>query len=70
MIAISITDTGVGMDEETLQHIFSPFYTTKQTGTGLGMIITNKIMQEHGGTITIDSKANVGTTVTIAFPYQ
>lgn len=67
-IVIAITDTGSGIDEVTSQKIFDPFYTTKANGTGLGMIITNKIMQEHNGTITIDSEVNKGTTITIAFP--
>ncbi len=67
-LRIAITDTGCGIDEQTLQHIFSPFYTTKPSGTGLGMIITNKIMQEHGGQVLIESVVDVGTTITIVFP--
>lgn len=65
---ISVTDNGIGMDDTQLEHIFEPFYTTKQKGTGLGMMITNKIIREHGGTISISSTKNKGTTITIQLP--
>ena len=65
---ISIKDTGIGIPPHVLEKIFEPFYTTKSKGTGLGMMITNKIIQEHKGTITINSKENIGTEVVISFP--
>lgn len=65
---VTITDNGVGMSEALIKRIYEPFYTTKSTGTGLGMLITNKIIQEHGGTIAIESKINCGTTIKIKLP--
>ena len=65
---ISIKDTGIGIPPHVLERIFEPFYTTKSKGTGLGMMITNKIIQEHKGTINVRSEENVGTEVLISFP--
>lgn len=62
---ISITDTGPGIPEKDLKHIFDPFYTTKDHGTGLGLSITQRIIQDHGGKILIDSRIGKGTTVRI-----
>lgn len=67
-IHITISDNGIGMSESLLTRVFEPFYTTKAEGTGLGMLITNKIIQDHGGTIEIDSKVNYGTTIHIKLP--
>lgn len=69
---IEIADTGTGMDAEQLQHLFDPFYTTKRfgAGTGLGMAISKEITDRHGGTITVQSQAGQGTTVTIWLPEQ
>ena len=67
-LVISIKDTGVGIPPHVLERIFEPFYTTKSKGTGLGMMITNKIIQEHKGTITINSEENIGTEVLVSFP--
>lgn len=65
---ISIRDNGIGMSKEQMKHLFEPFYTTKQKGTGLGMMISNKIIQEHGGIIEICSEENIGTTIIIKLP--
>lgn len=70
MIAIKFKDNGRGMSQDTLNHIFDPFFTTKQTGTGLGMMISEKIVKEHGGTIQIKSEVGVGTEVSILLPYR
>lgn len=67
-IHITISDNGIGMSENLLKRIFDPFFTTKANGTGLGMLITNKIIQDHGGIIVINSKENYGTTIKIQFP--
>ncbi len=64
-VVIQISDTGCGMSEEVRQKIFTPYFTTKETGTGLGMAITAQIIEEHGGEISIDSEEGVGTTVTV-----
>lgn len=69
-LAISITDTGCGIEEKVLPHIFDPFYTTKpaQIGTGLGLSIAQKIVDFHGGSISIASELGKGTEVTLLFP--
>ena len=65
----SVTDTGCGMDKETMQHIFEPFYSTKkEKGNGLGMFITYGIVRRLGGEITVDSTEGKGTTVSITLP--
>lgn len=65
IIHITISDNGIGMSESLLKRIFDPFFTTKDRGTGLGMLITKKIIQDHGGIIEIDSKEKSGTTIKI-----
>jgi len=67
-VVLQFTDTGVGMDEATKDKIFNPFFTTKETGTGLGLAMTHKIIQEHGGNIEVDSVVGKGTTFTLTFP--
>ena len=69
-VLISVSDTGHGMDEETLKHIFEPFYTTKETGkgTGLGLAMVYGIIKNHGGYITCSSKIGQNTTFKIYFP--
>ncbi|MHB1420767.1 MAG: two-component system sensor histidine kinase NtrB, partial [Bacillota bacterium] len=61
-IITEITDTGQGIPEEHLSKIFSPFFSTKVTGTGLGLTLSYRIIQNHGGTIEVISKVGVGTT--------
>ncbi len=65
---ISISDTGEGIEEKDLENIFSPFFTTKQNGNGLGLSQANKIIQAHFGHIEIRSQLNKGTTFTISLP--
>ena len=67
-VVITITDYGQGMDEETLENIFVPFYTRKSAGTGLGMAIAKKIIEEHEGEIAISSQLGRGTEITVALP--
>ena len=69
-IGIHIRDNGPGMSKEVQKQIFEPFFTTKTTGTGLGMMISEKIIQEHGGKIIINSRLNNGTLVSILLPYK
>lgn len=66
---IAVTDTGIGMDAETVAQIFDPFYSTKQEGTGLGLAVTYGIIQGHGGRITVDSEKGKGTRFSIWIPY-
>lgn len=68
-VYISIKDTGAGIPAHIIDRIFEPFFTTKMNGTGLGMVITNKIIQEHHGTIKIRSKEKIGTEILIKLPY-
>ncbi|MEJ2252982.1 MAG: ATP-binding protein [Nitrospirota bacterium] len=63
-----IKDSGPGIDREALQKIFTPFYTTKSAGTGLGMAIAKKVVDEHGGNIRIQSEPGKGTEVTVELP--
>jgi signal transduction histidine kinase len=65
---ISFNDTGSGIDLETREHIFEPFFTTKPDGTGLGLAVTRKIIEAHGGTLEVRSEIGNGTTVVIALP--
>jgi signal transduction histidine kinase/ActR/RegA family two-component response regulator len=67
---ISVSDTGHGMDPETLRHVFEPFFTTKPAGegTGLGLAVVHGIVETHGGVITAESTAGRGTTFHLCLP--
>lgn len=67
-VALSVHDTGPGLTQEQLSKVFQPFFTTKATGTGLGLPISKQIMKEHGGSIEIKSEVGKGTTVFLDFP--
>ena len=69
-LMIAVTDKGAGMDKETLNNIFIPFFTKKQSGTGLGMSIAKKIIEAHDGTIQVRSRPGQGTQVTIGLPLK
>ncbi len=64
---VTIEDNGPGIDEEALEKIFIPFYTTKKGGSGIGLTLSKQIMRLHNGTITVKSKVNQGTTFTLKF---
>jgi signal transduction histidine kinase len=66
-LRVIVQDNGTGIPPETMQHIFEPFFTTKPNGTGLGLAITQRIIQEHRGTITVESEPNKGSTFSITF---
>ena len=68
MVLLSITDSGCGMSEDLLKDIFKPFYTTKPHGTGLGMVISKKMLAQMNCGIEISSQEGVGTTVTLTLP--
>lgn len=67
-VTIAVSDTGVGIAPEQLGKIFEPYYSTKETGIGLGLALTRKLVQDQGGTITVHSEANRGSTFTITLP--
>ena len=67
-LLIRVTDTGYGIRQQDLENIFTPFFTTKDKGTGLGLPLAKKIAENHGGTITIESKRGQGTSVTFFIP--
>jgi PAS domain S-box-containing protein len=67
---VSIADTGGGIPEEQINRIFEPFYTTKKKGTGLGLMIVQRIVRGHGGRIDLQSKVGRGTTFRIWLPLQ
>jgi PAS domain S-box-containing protein len=67
-LAIQVQDTGVGIPPEVSGRIFEPFYTTKSKGTGLGLTIAQRIIEEHGGQLSVQSQVGKGTTFTILLP--
>jgi signal transduction histidine kinase len=67
-VQVEIRDTGIGIPAENLDHIFDPFFTSKDEGSGLGLSISHQIVQEHGGYVTVESKVGVGTTFFINLP--
>ena len=67
-IKISVCDTGIGIKKENLEKIFEPYYTTKETGTGLGLTQVFKIIKEHQGEITVDSAPGTGSDFRIILP--
>ncbi len=65
---IEVKDDGVGMPRETLEKIFDPFFSTRATGSGLGMAITKQLVEQMNGQISVESQPNQGTTVKLIFP--
>ena len=65
---ISFTDTGGGISAENLSRVFDPYFTTKATGSGLGLLIVRRIMREHGGELALESSEGKGLTLTIRLP--
>jgi two-component system NtrC family sensor kinase len=67
---VEIRDDGPGMEKETLERVFDPYYTTKPGGTGLGLSITRGIIEEHGGSVDMTSTPGQGVQVLITLPLQ
>jgi two-component system, sporulation sensor kinase E len=68
-VLIRFVDTGGGMSAENLSRVFEPYFTTKPSGTGLGLLIVRRIVREHGGELSIESSQDKGLTLTIRLPY-
>lgn len=69
-VTLTIRDHGSGISPEVMGALFEPFHSTKESGSGLGLLIVRRIIREHGGEIEIDSQSGEGTTVTLFFPRQ
>jgi signal transduction histidine kinase len=67
-VSLVVTDTGVGMDQEALERVFEPYFSTKTTGTGLGLPIARRNIELNGGSIGVRSVKGEGTTVTVRLP--
>ena len=65
---ISVADTGEGVEHEEIEKIFEPYYSTKKFGIGIGLAITKRFVEEHGGSIGIESERGKGTTIKIRIP--
>ncbi len=67
-VTVSIRDTGRGIPERDRMNVFKPFFTTKHQGTGLGLTISRRIVEQHGGSLLLESVENAGTTCTVRLP--
>ena len=67
-IEIRVTDTGEGLTPEECERLFTPYYTTKQHGTGLGLAVVQSVIADHGGTISVESRPPNGATFIITLP--
>ncbi len=68
LMVVKVTDTGPGISQDHLQNLFTPFFTTKDRGVGLGLALSYQIIQEHLGTIRVESRENEGTTFSVYLP--
>jgi len=69
-VEIAVSDNGCGIPEDELQYVLDPFYSTKPVGVGMGLTKANRILQEHGGSITVESAVGQGTTIRMLLPEQ
>jgi PAS domain S-box-containing protein len=69
-VLLQVVDNGCGMDKEQIARVFDPFFTSKEGGTGLGLSLTKKIVDAHGGDIAIDSEPGTGSTFTVTLPRE
>jgi signal transduction histidine kinase len=70
LVEVEFADTGLGISSEAMGQIFEPYYSTKETGIGLGLPLTKKIIEEHGGQISVKSEPNSGATFTVILPRE
>jgi signal transduction histidine kinase len=67
-LEVTISDTGEGIAAADISHVFEPFFSTKSEGTGLGLALVHRVVQEHGGEIDVRSVPSLGTTFTLTLP--
>jgi len=67
-VVVTFSDTGMGVPEDKLNRVFDPFYTTKEGGSGLGLMMVYKMVKDHSGTVELNSREGQGTTVTVSLP--
>jgi two-component system sensor histidine kinase HydH len=68
MVRIDVSDTGKGIDEKDIARIFDPYFTTRSSGTGIGLAIVHKIIEAHAGELRVTSEPGKGTTVSVFLP--
>ena len=68
LLRLTVKDSGIGMDKDLLDKVFDPYFSTKDAGTGLGLPIARKIIEDHGGAIQAESAPGRGTKITITLP--
>jgi two-component system sensor histidine kinase HydH len=69
-VSLTVSDTGCGIPKAFLERIFTPFFTTKEKGAGMGLVIVQKVVVSHGGRISLDSEEGTGTAVRISLPLK
>ncbi|MCK4512088.1 ATP-binding protein [bacterium] len=67
-IVVRIQDTGPGIPDDVMSKLFVPFFTTRKSGSGLGLAVTRRIVENHGGTISVESKVGEGSTFQVVLP--
>jgi signal transduction histidine kinase len=67
-VEVAVADTGVGVEPELKERIFEPYFSTRAAGTGLGLAIAKKVVEDHGGSIVLESEPGRGTTVRMRLP--
>jgi signal transduction histidine kinase len=71
IVKFEVSDNGAGMDREVMKKLFTSFFSTKgHRGTGLGLMVTRKLIEEHNGTIDVNSRVGEGTVFTVRLPYR
>jgi signal transduction histidine kinase len=68
LVEIAISDTGVGIEPDVLERVFEPFFTTKRAGSGLGLPTVHRVVENHGGSLSLESRPGGGTTVRVRLP--
>ena len=68
VVTVEVADNGAGMTSDVQEKLFKIKQTTKQKGHGFGMITCGRIIESHGGSVSVSSKEDVGTTITVSFP--